>query len=276
MCPAKYQANCYPVVVDYIMSFTIYGKVDWTTNKVYFGDPTDPCNEPHPCFTEVLDDTCIIRDGGEHDGMVQLTISGHWEDCNDTYYGCVDWTTGKFKVFLPDDCCGPCSSICTQTPYYITLTLSGMNSCSSDCFWGSHPGIPGTNSWKPFNFEVYNGTYVLENIGTQYIPTGECAGNCCLWQWPGTKTGGYRKWYYDYYCQNYADSDDCDLTNITVLVRSGGMVCAYLDWVFVGHKARSSECANVSGIPNDYDCETSTYGTCAEGGTVTIQDGDQT
>ncbi|MFA5163808.1 MAG: SBBP repeat-containing protein [Patescibacteria group bacterium] len=34
--------------------------------------------------------------------MVALTIDSYNEDCEDTYYGCVDWGTGKFAVTIPN------------------------------------------------------------------------------------------------------------------------------------------------------------------------------
>ncbi len=58
----------------------------------------------------VSQSVCVELAGGEHEGMVALTMSGacYNAECNDTFYGCLDATTGQFKVTIPTSCCYCC------------------------------------------------------------------------------------------------------------------------------------------------------------------------
>lgn len=57
-------------------------------------------------------------------------------NCDDTYYGCVDWTTGKFEMEIPDDCC-PELVTCDvmdcwdsgSVPTYIYILFNGVRRC---------------------------------------------------------------------------------------------------------------------------------------------------
>ncbi len=96
--------------------------------------------------------------------------------CDDTYYGCIDWTTGKFQLTVPDDCCGceccscPCNisendSICfpaNETPEELCLIVSGIRRCLDNGLWDG------------------NGTYCL----TQDPDDDDD------WQWKGTIESG--------------------------------------------------------------------------------------
>lgn len=81
---------------------------------------------------------CLVR-SGVHAMQVALTLSGaNNEDCNDTFYStCFNPITGKFKVVIPDDCCGappiPCQ-YCSSTPSQVFVSFSGL-----DMFPGHFP-----------------------------------------------------------------------------------------------------------------------------------------
>lgn len=78
------------------MSITVYGCVTWPAGTITFEN-----------LEECLVQSACIEWTGTHAGQVALTLSGatYYQGCNDTFYGCVDWTTGKFQVLIPDDCC---------------------------------------------------------------------------------------------------------------------------------------------------------------------------
>ena len=112
------------------MSRTIYGSVDWSTGVAKFGDPG--CGDRIDCIGE--DIVGCIEWAGEHAGQVKVTIAAAYQTCNDTYYGCVDWGTGKFQISIPDDCCCDCSCWaevgCEPATY--SVTISGVRSCNDD------------------------------------------------------------------------------------------------------------------------------------------------
>jgi len=78
------------------MSITVYGCVAFPAGTITF-ENLETCLEQS---------ACIIFEG-VHAGQIALTLSGatNNEDCNDTFYGCMNWTTGKFQVEIPTDCC---------------------------------------------------------------------------------------------------------------------------------------------------------------------------
>jgi len=123
------------------MSRTITGKVDWGDGgKIKFGNP--PCDTRINCINEDITG-CMIWTG-EHAGMVSVTISAaELAACNDTYYGCVDWTTQTFKILIPDSCCGEVGVTCgwcDSTPKYIDITFANIVNCTG-CFWGGGGSI---------------------------------------------------------------------------------------------------------------------------------------
>ncbi len=137
------------------MSQTIYGKVDWPSGVIKFGDP--------PCATRV---ECIVQDipgciewTGEHAGMVKINIIGaDNSDCNDIYYGCVDWATGKFQISIPSWCCceecpemawGP--PIDTGSQFTVTWDTPSYGSSSAVCSWAA---IVGLNRWGRNTTEI--------------------------------------------------------------------------------------------------------------------------
>lgn len=113
------------------MSMTIYGRVDWDIKLIKFGDPD--CGDRYDCIDEDLVG-CVIMDGGIHDGQVELTITqADNSNCNDTYYGCVDWETGKFQIEIPEPCCigNECvgANCIPYTPYAVSLTVTNLLAC---------------------------------------------------------------------------------------------------------------------------------------------------
>lgn len=160
------------------MSRTIHGKIDWDDGgKPKFGDP--PCDTRIECIAE--DIVSCIRWTGEHAGQVEVTISAaELEECNDTYYGCIDWGTGKFQIIIPDDCCfcacaNSGESICpgtTPTKFIITFTdvlncndtpMSDLNGehcldIQSNCSYSSMPN-PCWNKYITLIGNEYHITY---------------------------------------------------------------------------------------------------------------------
>ena len=84
---------------------TIYGCVE-ADRKITFTQGV--CKYQYP-------DVCIIRDGGIHDQQVAVTLDNGC--CDDIYYGCINWTTKKFQVSVPDNCCD-CETCCPKTKLY--------------------------------------------------------------------------------------------------------------------------------------------------------------
>ena len=112
---------------------TIYGCVE-TDGSITFPQATsDP---ERTCYHN----GCIIWTG-EHAGQVAVTIDNG--RCDDTYYGCVDWTTGKFQVSVPSNWCALCSLGYTtvddihgcfngpggKLPKMVQITFSGVRYC---------------------------------------------------------------------------------------------------------------------------------------------------
>jgi len=108
---------------------TVYGCVDWATGKIKF-------ETNFSCIgASGMVEGCINWTG-DHAGQVEVTISdADNPDCNDTYYACIDWSTGKFQFQMPDECCAEYSADdCEcfdpgETPLYYTLIISGVTSC---------------------------------------------------------------------------------------------------------------------------------------------------
>lgn len=139
------------------MSVTVYGHVVRGTGAIVF-ENLETCLEQSACIVA----------SGEHEGQVALTLSGATENegCNDTFYGCLDATTGKFQITIPENCCMEYSSydcgICFppgQTPLYYTATFSGIQTC---------PGCASA--------DVYNTTWYLVHKETNY-----CIDEACCW-----------------------------------------------------------------------------------------------
>lgn len=87
---------------------------------------------------------------GEHAGMIALTITNanNNEACNDTFYGCLNFTTHQWEVAIPDDCC--VVDCCAFN--YMFAKFSGI-SITSGCCTG--------NTFSPSLSGVANSTYRL-------------------------------------------------------------------------------------------------------------------
>ena len=92
------------------MATTIYGCVD-TEGNIVFGLSSVSC---------LAQSACLIT-SGDHAGQVSLTLTeaAYNEECNDTFYACVNPTTGKFIALIPDDCCSACN---TYSPWDSSIT----------------------------------------------------------------------------------------------------------------------------------------------------------
>ena len=113
---------------------------------------------------------CYVA-SGEHAGQIAVTISEY--NCDDTYYGCINTSTGKFQLVIPDDCCniGEACSHCSETPFAIIAVFTGLASCGSDCvkdgsFWYSCSSPP-------------NGIYILYQTGNPCIWYNAFSGTIC-------------------------------------------------------------------------------------------------
>jgi hypothetical protein len=123
------------------MSITVYGCVTFPAGTITFED-----SEGEPLETCLGQSACIVFTG-DHAGQVALTLSGaDDEDCNDTFYSCWDPTTRKFKIEIPEGCCGP-GPICEycntdETPEIITIDFVDTGLCS-----GCYRYEPGISEW---------------------------------------------------------------------------------------------------------------------------------
>jgi len=114
------------------MAQTIYGCVNWGEGgRIEF--------ESVDCISENI--RGCINWTGAHAGQVEVTITTADEAvCNDTFYGCIDWATGKFQISLPECCFCPCSYSndipeCYQvnkTPEKVIVRFTGVLKCSDD------------------------------------------------------------------------------------------------------------------------------------------------
>jgi len=131
------------------MPVTVYGCVEYDGSITFMN------------LEECLVQSACIEVSGEHAGQVVLTLSeANDEGCNDIFYGCVNTTTGKFQVEIPDDCCYEYSEYDCEcfdpgrTPRYYNVTTTGVTICPGaypdingsytleherDCYWHAHP-----------------------------------------------------------------------------------------------------------------------------------------
>lgn len=100
---------------------TIYGCVNWATGEVEFEQTVEYCVLCTESGSNNEYVGCIVRDGGAHDGQVEVIIDNG--NCDDTYYGCVNWATGQFQLVVPDDC--------SYYPDYLAVTLSNFTNCGT-------------------------------------------------------------------------------------------------------------------------------------------------
>jgi len=116
------------------MSVTVYGCVN--ANSTITFENLETC---------LLQSTCIVWTG-EHAGQVALALSGATNAaCNDTFYGCINFSTSKFQMEIPSDCCIPwCICQCSyanycshcfplnKSPQCVEVIFTGIKMCSDD------------------------------------------------------------------------------------------------------------------------------------------------
>lgn len=109
-------------------NITLTGCLNPSTGQVVFDLDT-------PCGKDVIKMFygCLVTAAGANFGKIKVVITGSADPvCDGTYYGCVNWATGKFSVDVPEECCteyiaGNNCSYCDagETPKYILVTFSG-------------------------------------------------------------------------------------------------------------------------------------------------------
>jgi len=111
---------------------TLYGCVTWPGGVVSFDQ-----------YPDCTYNGCIEWTG-IHAGQVAVTVST--DECDDIYYGCVDWSTGKFEVSVPEDCCTHISyKGCTQCFCFVVGDAWVVDTAYS----------PGANVWVVLNSRRY-------------------------------------------------------------------------------------------------------------------------
>jgi hypothetical protein len=156
------------------MSITVYGCVAFPAGTITF-ENLETC---------LAQSACIVFTG-DHAGQVALTLSGADDPaCNDTFYGCVNFTTGKFQVEIPTDCCKEYGNDCSycevgKVPKYITLVITGVVPM---------PCCPSAYNGYKTNVINVNGTFILTQDPDDscrwqlYEPSGNF-GNWSYWNW---------------------------------------------------------------------------------------------
>ena len=143
------------------MARTIYGKVDFEDGmKIKFGG-ADPCSDRIDCIAEDLEGCIHLT--GEHANQVEVVISeAELEECNDTYYGCIDFSTGKFQISIPDTCCSGITAECeycdTTQPSALDITFTGIASVGC-CNYPINSGND-DNMSAVFNNQTFRLTHV--------------------------------------------------------------------------------------------------------------------
>ncbi len=138
----------------------IEGCFDSSTNLITFEG--EACDSGDYCGD-------IVRTGDAdfalHPWMVRVVVVE--VNCDDSYFGCFDTDTGKFKVVIPDDCCSICGCgysgngcpdcfDANETTTYLKVTFSGVRYCSDD----SLLSINGETLCLPhYSGCGYNGTF---------------------------------------------------------------------------------------------------------------------
>jgi hypothetical protein len=124
---------------------------------------------------------------GEHAGQIAITITNanYNEDCNDTFYGCLDFSTHKFQVEIPDDCCLSICESCSDVYSSVNAIFSGVSQCG--CILQENEFA--TWSAKLLqNFEpIINASHILDWKGIE--------NGYCLWE-KKVETNDYTFRYY--------------------------------------------------------------------------------
>jgi hypothetical protein len=135
---------------------TITGCYDRDTGSITFTQESACGSE---CKYE--DVSCYVV-SGVHAGQIALVLDT--DNCDDTYYGCIDPSTGLFKVTVPDNCCtlsnwcGLCDSC--ESPERLQVDILG-----DDCP-GCHEEALG--SYKQYtNINGIIGRHIVERDSTR-------------------------------------------------------------------------------------------------------------
>ncbi len=159
------------------MSVTITGCIlmdnpYWKTRKRIKIQPAYTIGDCPVCNSRTPTYACgIVTADGEHKGQVSVTFTGGL--CDDTYYGCYDLVSGKFKIEVPESCPMP-----TLNLQFSDLQDVGCMQC------GNPPTTYNARSKSEGIAGVINGLHTLTYIGScvyeKYIPIGGFVGS---WIW---------------------------------------------------------------------------------------------
>jgi hypothetical protein len=209
---------------------------------------------------------------------VALTLSGatNNEDCNDTFYGCVNWSTGKFQVEIPEDCCieyGEDCSFCEPGKTPLTINLNYVEGTLCDgCYFN-----PSFSAYWKFLPPSKSGEYILTQNGTnpcQWLYTEDHFGSAVILQSsglpdcsnPGSYTG-YRfeiqvSRYYRYY-----PSPTITILDVGIKLWTDNLAFNY--WIFYGsiEYNLTDPCIGEHEISNEFSCD---WATGRSGGIVTV------
>jgi len=176
---------------------TITGCVDWTTGKLEFDMDSDCDSGDGPTL-----EGCIERDSGENFGKVKVVITGRAAACNGTYYGCVDWTTGKFEIDIPEECCyaTSCAYCDTDlTPQFVTVRIAGVADCSCATDTILNAGYADVFGCIQQDAASISTEDAASNINGDYILV-QTGGDECRWEYSDTEEIGTLRKYVDSYC----------------------------------------------------------------------------
>jgi len=110
------------------MSITVYGCVAFPVGTITF-ENLETCLAQSACMVFT----------GIHAGQVALTLSGADDPaCNDTFYGCINFSTGKFQVEIPTDCCAL---------IFVGTTLSPVHNLKTNCSYNYEYGSPANRTY---------------------------------------------------------------------------------------------------------------------------------
>jgi hypothetical protein len=216
-------------------SKTIYGKFDEVTHQITFqGQGGGDCAL----------DYCGEMDW-DHEGGPMVAVTIGEENCWDTYYGCIDWTTGLFEVKIPDDC----------IKYFCDL---GQRCFPAGC----------APKWYKLTFFSVSLTYP-ENGWPQDIPVdGVCYLPCYsfpgighIWDWTNGEMSG-EGWEYVLCLSNCPGGEgECDWTTVVVSYYAVDYFRAGWELQYHNHYA-NGQCEYISrdGIVNELSYPDETFG----------------
>lgn len=253
-------------------NITLTGCFDISTGKAKF-DLGPACTpDPNKIFYGCLEVS------GANAGKIKVVTTGNSDStCDGTYYGCVNWTTGKFSVDVPEECCtvygsGDDCKYCTadETPKFIKITFSGVTANIGECC------IDLSNTFYKNTSSGLSGSFILEQ-------SGNCGWYYEDWYSEHTtnmKTYGPENPFFDIGpCEDLISNQDPDGITISVDKRASGRVTVgaahianAVHFVFDGTPT-ITDCIACT-VSNEFteECNTDyTYAVC-HGGTATIEE----